>query len=393
MNTKRIPLSVPNFPGNEVKYVSDAVASTWVSTAGPLIPKFEKAMADYIGHPYTVATNSGTSALHLSLLEIGVGRGDEVICAALTFIAAVNPVRFCGGEPVFVDCDKHFCMDPDSVQYFIDNYCEMQGDRLINKTTGAHVKAMIPVHVFGNMANMERLMDIAEKYNIKVVEDATESVGTFVTEGRYKGKHLGTIGHYGAFSFNGNKVMTTGGGGLAICGNATVQHHMHIMTEEAQDMSKKEDDLLFIHTDVGYNYRMNNIAAALGLAQLENLETFIKTKNENFKLYCELLNGKNGLRMIDYTPGIRSSMWFYCLYLDDCKISRNEMMTKLAERNIQSRPIWLLNPDQAPYRDSLCMPLPNARDYVDKIVNIPCSSNLTAEDVRIVCEEILDITK
>ena len=168
---------------------------------------------------------------------------------------------------------------------------------------------------------------------------------------------------------------------------------MHIMTEEAQDMSKKEDDLLFIHTDVGYNYRMNNIAAALGLAQLENLETFIKTKNENFKLYCELLNGKNGLRMIDYTPGIRSSMWFYCLYLDDCKISRNEMMTKLAERNIQSRPIWLLNPDQAPYRDSLCMPLPNARDYVDKIVNIPCSSNLTAEDVRIVCEEILDITK
>ncbi len=393
MNTKRIPLSVPNFPGNEVKYVSDAVASTWVSTAGPLIPKFEKAMADYIGHPYTVATNSGTSALHLSLLEIGVGRGDEVICAALTFIAAVNPVRFCGGEPVFVDCDKHFCMDPDSVQYFIDNYCEMQGDKLINKTTGAHVKAMIPVHVFGNMANMERLMDIAEKYNIKVVEDATESVGTFVTEGRYKGKHLGTIGHYGAFSFNGNKVMTTGGGGLAICGNATVQHHMHIMTEEAQDMSKKEDDLLFIHTDVGYNYRMNNIAAALGLAQLENLETFIKTKNENFKLYCELLNGKNGLRMIDYTPGIRSSMWFYCLYLDDCKISRNEMMTKLAERNIQSRPIWLLNPDQAPYRDSLCMPLPNARDYVDKIVNIPCSSNLTAEDVRIVCEEILDITK
>ena len=393
MNTKRIPLSVPNFPGNEVKYVSDAVASTWVSTAGPLIPKFEKAMADYIRHPYTVATNSGTSALHLSLLEIGVGRGDEVICAALTFIAAVNPVRFCGGEPVFVDCDKHFCMDPDSVQYFIDNYCEMQGDKLINKTTGAHVKAMIPVHVFGNMANMERLMDIAEKYNIKVVEDATESVGTFVTEGRYKGKHLGTIGHYGAFSFNGNKVMTTGGGGLAICGNATVQHHMHIMTEEAQDMSKKEDDLLFIHTDVGYNYRMNNIAAALGLAQLENLETFIKTKNENFKLYCELLNGKNGLRMIDYTPGIRSSMWFYCLYLDDCKISRNEMMTKLAERNIQSRPIWLLNPDQAPYRDSLCMPLPNARDYVDKIVNIPCSSNLTAEDVRIVCEEILDITK
>lgn len=393
MNNKNIPLSVPNFPGNERKYVDDAIASTWVSTAGPLIPKFEKAMADYMGCEHVVATNSGTSALHISLIDAGIGPGDEVIAASLTFIAAVNPIRFCGAEPVFVDCDEYFCMDPDSVQYFIDNYCEMQGGNLINKTTGAHVKAMIPVHVFGNMANMERLMDIAEKYNLTVVEDATESVGTFVTEGRYKGKHLGTIGHYGALSFNGNKVMTTGGGGMAICHDKTVQHHMAILTEEAQDMSKKEDNLLFIHTEVGYNYRMNNIAAALGLAQLESLEKFVKTKNENYRLYCQYLNGKNGLRLIPYTPGIRSSMWFYSLYLKDCKISRNELMEKLAERKIQSRPIWMLNPDQAPYKNSLCMPLPNARNYVDKIVNIPCSSNLTAEDVKIVCDEILDLTK
>ncbi len=393
MNTKNIPISVPNFPGNERKYVDEAIASTWVSTAGPLIPKFEKAMADYMKCNYVVATNSGTSALHISLIDAGVGPGDEVICASLTFIAAVNPVRFCGAEPVFVDCDKYFCMDPDSVQYFIDNYCEMQGEKLINKTTGAHVKAMIPVHVFGNMADMERLMDIAEKYNLVVVEDATESVGTFVTEGRYKGKHLGTIGHYGAISFNGNKVMTTGAGGMAICHDDVVRHHMAILTEEAQDMSKKMDNLLFIHTEVGYNYRMNNIAAALGLAQLESLEDFVKTKNENFALYCELLDGKNGLKLIPYTPGIRSSMWFYSLYLEDCKISRNDLMFGLADRRIQSRPIWLLNPDQEPYKNSQCMPLPNARNYVDKIVNIPCSSNLTAEDVKIVCEEILDLTK
>lgn len=393
MNTKNIPLSVPNFPGNERKYVDDAIASTWVSTAGPLIPKFEKAMADYMKCEHVVATNSGTSALHISLIDAGIGPGDEVIAASLTFIAAVNPIRFCGAEPVFVDCDKYFCMDPDSVQYFIDNYCEMQGDKLINKTTGAHVKAMIPVHVFGNMANMERLMDIAEKYNLIVVEDATESVGTFVTEGRYKGKHLGTIGHYGAISFNGNKVMTTGAGGMAICHDKVVQHHMAILTEEAQDMSKKEDNLLFIHSEVGYNYRMNNIAAAMGLAQLESLEDFVATKNKNYRLYCQLLNGKNGLRLIPYTPGIRSSMWFYSLYLEDCKISRNRLMSGLAERHIQSRPIWLLNPDQAPYKDSQCMPLPNARNYVDKIVNIPCSSNLTEEEVRIVCEEILDLTK
>ncbi len=392
-NTKTIPISVPNFPGNERKYVDDAIRSTWVSTAGPLIPKFEKAMAEYMGCEYTVATYSGTAALHLSLIEAGIGPGDEVICASLTFIAAVNPVRFCGGEPVFVDCDRYFCMDPDSVQYFIDNYCELQGDKLINKTTGAHVKAMIPVHVFGNMANMERLMDIAEKYHLVVVEDATEVVGSFVTEGRYKGHHLGTIGHYGALSFNGNKIITTGGGGMAICHDAATQHHMHIMTEEAQDMSKKEDDLLFIHTEVGYNYRMNNIAAALGLAQLESLEKFVEAKNRNFELYRQLLDGKNGLRIMPYTPGVRSSMWFYCLYLEDCKITRDELMAKLAERKIMTRPIWLLNPDQAPYTESQCMPLPQARDYVGKIVNIPCSTNLTEEDVRIVCENILDLTK
>ncbi|MEG1863058.1 MAG: LegC family aminotransferase [Oscillospiraceae bacterium] len=393
MNTKNIPLSIPNFIGKEREYVDQAIASTWVSTAGPLIPKFEKAMADYMGCKETVATNSGTAALHLSLVDAGVTHGDEVIAASLTFIAAVNPIRFCGAEPVFVDCDEHFCMSPKSVMEFIDGYCEMRGDKLINKTTGAHVKAMIPVHVFGNMADMESLMDIAEKYNLTVIEDATESVGTFVTRGRYKGRHLGTIGHYGALSFNGNKIMTTGGGGMAISHKHESAHHMSLLSEEAQDMSKKEDNLLFIHTEVGFNYRMNNIAAALGLAQLECLEKFVERKNSNFELYCQLLDGKNGLKMVPYTQGIRSSMWFYSLYLEDCKISRNELIEALAQRKIQSRPIWLLNPDQAPYKNSQCMPLPVARNYVDKIINIPCSSCLTEEEVRIVSAEILELTK
>lgn len=392
--SRTIPISVPCFPGNERKYVDEAIASTWVSTAGPLIPEFEKAMGKYIGCEYVSATNSGTSALHLALVDAGVGPGDEVIAAALTFIAAVNPIRFVGAEPVFVDCDSHFCMDPDSVLCFIENYCEMQGDRLIDKKTGAHVKAMIPVHVFGNMADMERLMDIASRYNLTVVEDATEVVGSFVTRGRYKGMHLGTIGHYGALSFNGNKIMTTGAGGLAICHDPRTRHHISILTEEAQDMSKKEDDLLFIHTEVGYNYRMNNISAALGLAQLESLEDFVKAKNRNFRLYRELLDGREGLRVIDYTPGVRSNMWFYCLYLtDECPVTRDALMAKLLERGIMSRPIWLLNPDQAPYRGSLCMPLPNARDYVGKVVNLPCSAGLTREEVRTVCRRILDICK
>ncbi len=393
MSSKFIPLSIPNITQKERDFVDKALESTWVSTAGPLIPEFEKKAAEYMGCERVVATNSGTAALHLSLVDAGVTTGDEVIAAALTFIAAVNPIRFCGAQPVFVDCDEHFCMSADSVQYFIDNHCEMKGDKLINKTTKAHVKAMIPVHVFGNMADMERLMDIALKYNILVIEDATEVMGTFVTKGRYKGKHLGTIGHYGAISFNGNKVMTTGGGGLALAQTHDSLHHMELLSEEAQDMSKKEDNLLFIHTEVGYNYKMNNIAAALGLAQLERLPEFIKTKHENYELYCQLLNGKNNLKLIPYTDGINSSMWFYSLYLENTSISRNDLIEELAKRKIQTRPIWLLNPDQAPYKNCQCMPLDKARNFIDKIINIPCSTNLTKEEVQIVCENILDLTK
>ncbi len=393
MDRKFIPLSIPNITIKERETVDKALESTWVSTAGPLIPEFEKKCAEYMHCDDVVATNSGTAALHLSLVDAGVTYGDEVIAAALTFIAAVNPIRFCGAEPVFVDCDEHFCMSAKSVQYFIDNHCEFNGEKLINKTTKAHVKAMIPVHVFGNMADMEALMDIANKYNIKVIEDATEVMGTFVTEGKYKGRHLGTIGHYGAISFNGNKIMTTGGGGLALAQTKEARHHMELLSEEAQDMSKKEDNLLFIHTEVGYNYKMNNIAAAIGLAQLDRLEDFIKTKHENFLLYSELLNDKNGLKIVPYTKGIRSSMWFYSLMLENTKITRNELIEELAKRKIQTRPIWLLNPDQAPYKNSQCMPLDNARKFINTIVNIPCSSNLTKEEVKIVASEILDLTK
>ncbi len=393
MERKFIPLSIPNITKKEREYVDKALESTWVSTAGPLIPEFEKKCAEYMKCEETVATNSGTAALHLALVDAGVTYGDEVIAAALTFIAAVNPIRFCGAQPVFVDCDDNFCMSADSVQYFIDNFCEFDGEKLINKTTKAHVKAMIPVHVFGNMADMERLMDIAEKYNIIVIEDATEVMGSFVTKGRYTGKHLGTIGHYGAISFNGNKIMTTGGGGLALAQTKSSRHHMELLSEEAQDMSKKEDNLLFIHTEVGYNYKMNNIAAALGLSQLERLDDFIKTKHENFELYTKLLDNKNGLKIVPYTEGVNSSMWFYSLMLENTKITRNELIEELMKRKIQTRPIWLLNPDQAPYKESQCMPLTKARYFIDKIVNIPCSSNLTKEEVMIVANEILDLTK
>lgn len=209
-----IPLSIPNFEGNERKYVDDAIDQGWVSTGGAYITKLEQELAKFFHTENVAACQSGTSALHLSLIEAGVKPGDVVIVPPLTFIAAVNPVKYQFATPVFIDCDDSFCMDPVKLKSFCEEECEFMDNVL--RHNGQAVGALIIVHVFGNMADMESIMDIAEKYNLIVIEDVTEALGTYYTEGRYKGKHAGTIGHFGAFSFNGNKIITTGGGGAVL---------------------------------------------------------------------------------------------------------------------------------------------------------------------------------
>ena len=379
-----IPLSVPNFQGNEKEYVNEAVVSEWVSTGGSKVGDFENAIAHYVGMPRAVACNSGTSGLHLAAMVAGLGKGDEVLVPTLTFIAAVNPTtRYVGAEPVFIGCDDSLCMDPAAAERFCAERCELQGERLIDKATGAHVKAIVVVHVFGNMADMPAFLALAEKYHLILIEDATEALGTHYTEGPLKGKFAGTIGDVGVYSFNGNKIITTGAGGMVVSNHPDwAEHAKHLSTQA------KADELQFLHDEVGYNYRMTNLQAALGLAQIEELEGFIAHKHAMWQMYKDALDGKNGYRILDFDEnGVRPNKWFYSLYLEDDRHDRDSLIAALQKEKIQTRPVWALIHEQADYPSSQAYGLEKAEEYRKRIVNLPCSTNLTRED----CQRVIDL--
>lgn len=386
MNNKRsIPLSVPNLKGNELTYVTEAVQDEWVSSGGSYINQFEKNIANYLKVDKAVAVQSGTAGLHLALIQSGVGSGDEVLAATLTFIAAVNPIRYVGAEPVFMDCDDSLCIDPDKVELFIANECRFEEGKLINKQTKKHIKAIIGVHVFGNLMDMERIMEIASKFNLKVIEDATEALGSYYTSGKYKGQFAGTIGDFGVYSFNGNKIITTGGGGMVVGKNSSDLDHIRYLSTQAKD-----DVIHFIHGDVGFNYRMTNLQAALGVAQLEKLETFIKTKKENYDRYNKQLSNRDSLKLLSFNENIRPNYWFYALLISESKDIKT-IISKMSDQGIQTRPIWGLIHEQQPYLNSQSYKIEKAKYYVSHILNIPCSSNLESEDVDYVVDELINV--
>ena len=382
MSDKFIPLSVPNLKGNELKYVTHAVETEWVSTGGPYINEFEEKIAEYAKCKGAVSCQNGTAGLHTALIFCDVTKDDEVIVPTLTFIAAVNPVRYVGAEPIFMDCDDSLTMDIDKLRAFCEKECVFENNKLINKTTKKHIKAVLVVHVFGNMADMENIMEIAHAFNLKVIEDATEAIGTYYVSGKYKGKHAGTIGDIGIYSFNGNKIMTTGGGGMIVSDNEDLLSRAKHLTTQA-----KSDELYYTHDEIGFNYRMTNLQAALGLAQLEQLEDFIITKKRNYDYYKKELNDVDGLRILDFKEDIRPNYWFYGLYIEDYfKLNRDELISYLASHKIQTRPIWGLINEQGPYLNALGYEIEKAKDYLKHVVNIPCSSNLSVEDVFIVID-------
>lgn len=383
-----IPLSIPNFEGNEQKYVNDAVAQGWVSTGGVYITKLEESLEQYLGVPQVAACQSGTAALHLALVECGVMPGDMVIVPTLTFIAAVNPVRYQFAEPVFMDCDDSLCMDPVKLKKFCDTECELQDDKCIHKASGKQVKAVVVVHVFGNLADMESIMEIAEQYHLKVIEDATEALGTHYTQGKYNGKYAGTIGDFGAYSFNGNKIITTGGGGAVTGRNAAEVEHIRYLSTQAKD-----DVHYYIHHEIGYNYRMTNVQAAIGVAQLEELDEFIKRKNNNYNLYKELLADFQGGRLLTFREGTRSNCWFYALELFNIKSQDglHRIISELQEKGVQTRAIWGLIHQQRPYQMSEAFEVEKAEKFSQCIINLPCSTQITAEEIEYVAALVKEI--
>ena len=386
--SKFIPLSIPNFEGNERKYVDDAIDQGWVSTGGAYITELEKKLAEFLNTENVAACQSGTSALHLSLVEAGIVPGDTVLVPPLTFIAAVNPVKYQFAVPVFIDCDDSFCMDPVKLLSFCEEECRWDGEVL--RYNGSAVKAVVVVHVFGNMADMESIMDIAQKYNLKVIEDATEALGTKYTEGRFNGKYAGTIGDFGAFSFNGNKIITTGGGGAVTARDPKVVDHIRFLSTQA-----KTDPHYYIHDEIGYNYRMTNIQAALGVAQMEELPEFIKRKQRNYERYKAEFEGFELCTLMPFREGTDSNKWFYALNIDRQRIknSMREIITSLQEKGIQTRAIWGLINEQRPYEHEVVYKLEKAPYYASRILNIPSSTQITQEEIKTVADTVKQLLR
>ncbi len=372
---REIPLSVPNLNTNIVGNLQECIETGWVSTGGRFIAEFEEKFAKYTGMESAVSTQSGTAGLHLALRVLGVGPGDQVIVPTLTFVAAVTPVLYQNAIPVFMDCEDSLCMDMDKLEaYLKDNH--------------GRVKAIIVVHIFGNMADMDKLMALAAEYQIAVIEDATEALGTVVTEGPYQGRHAGTIGDIGVFSFNANKIITTGGGGMVVSRDRKHLEHMRHLS-----ITAKTDSLYFVHDEVGYNYRMLNLQAALGVSQMEELETFVETKIKNYERYKAELADVNGIVILPFRPGTRANYWFYSLLINEAElgIGRDELMHKLIEEGIQCRPIWKLIHTLEPYKKFEAYRIEKAVYYESHILNVPCSTSLTIEEVVYVCDKVKEI--
>ncbi|MCG6841675.1 LegC family aminotransferase [Fusobacterium nucleatum] len=380
-----INLSVPNLSMDILENLKECLESGWISTGGRFIPEFEEKVKKYMKTGYAAGVQSGTAGLHMSLQVLGVQRDEEVFVPTLTFIAAVNPTTYLGASPIFIDCNDSLCMDPLKLEKFCSEECDFKEGVLVNKKTNKKIRALVVVHVFGNMADMEKIMDIAKKYNLKVLEDATEALGTYYTEGRYKGKYAGTIGDIGVLSFNANKIITTGGGGMVVGDNEELVEKVRFLSSQA-----KKDTLYFIHDEIGYNYRMLNLQAALGTSQIDQLESFIETKIKNYNIYKEELEKIEGLEILPFVEGIRANHWFYSLKIDKEKygIGRDELLQKLVDAGIQTRPIWGLIHQQKPYSTCQSYEIEKALYYYNRILNLPCSSNLTEKEVYQVIEKI-----
>lgn len=385
-----IPLSVPHIRAGEMKYVNECLESEWVSSAGPFVDRFEKEFAAYVGAPFAVACASGTAALHVSLLLAGVKPGELVLAPTLTFIASVNAVHYCGAEPFFFDADEHYNIDGAQVALFLRQDCERRGDGVFHRRSGKRVAALMPVHVFGNAVNLEPLLEVCEELGIPVVEDAAESLGTryLAKSGRRTGgKHTGTLGLLGCFSFNGNKIITTGGGGMIVTNSEALARRAKYLTTQAKD-----DDARFVHHEVGFNYRLTNVQAAIGLGQLETMVRCKSRKSQIFVSYQKGLAGVAGLKVASPPDYAENNVWMPCLQIDAETYGedREALMARLGAAKIQARPVWELNHRQMPYRACGRMPTARAERLHQITLNIPCSVGMTGEQQARVVEELRD---
>ncbi|MCG3701781.1 LegC family aminotransferase [Aliarcobacter butzleri] len=358
-----IPLHEPRFIGNEKKYLNDCIDSTFVSSVGKYVDTFEKKFAKTVGSKFAIATVNGTAALHISLLLADVKKDEEVITQPLTFIATCNAISYIGAKPIFVDVDLDTMgLSSKSLKNFLETNCEVIDDKCINKATNRQIKACVPMHTFGHPCKIDEIKEICDSWNITLVEDAAESLGSY-----YKNKHTGTFGKIGAFSFNGNKIITSGGGGVIVTDDEGLAKRAKHITTTAKIPHPYE----YVHDEIGYNYRLPNINAALLVAQLEQLEKFLVSKRELAKIYDEFFSS-NSIKFIKESENSKSNYWLQAVLLNDIN-QRNEFLEFTNKNGVMTRPIWKLMNELDMFKDCQKDDLKNAKYLEERVVNIPSS--------------------
>jgi aminotransferase in exopolysaccharide biosynthesis len=377
--TSFIPLSVPVIQGNEWAYVKECLDTGWVSSAGKFVDRFEQETSRFTGAKYAVACTSGTAALHVALRIAGVAASDEVIVPTVTFIASINSVRYMDAHPVFMDCDEHYNLDAEKTREFILQETVFKNGHTYNRQTNRRVAAVMPVHVFGNAVWLDELLPLCRERNIKVIEDAAESIGTKYTAGQFKDQHTGTLEDMGCLSFNGNKIITTGGGGMILTNSREYADRAKYLTTQAKD-----DEVRFIHNDVGYNYRLTNVQAALGVAQLEQLPKYLEVKRKNYLAYKDAIDAIPGLHLAETPDYAANNHWMYALQIDRARygLDREQLMATMASHKIQTRPLWQLNHLQRPYTNCQHYQIHRANHLLEVTLNLPCSVDLTPPQIQ-----------
>ncbi|MCL0101984.1 LegC family aminotransferase [Dehalococcoidia bacterium] len=378
-----IALSVPEINGKEWEYVKECLDTGWVSSAGDFVDRFENAVATFVGAKHAIAVTNGTSALHTALLLAGIGPDEEVLVPSLTFIAPANAIRYVGAWPVFIDVDQEtWQIDPQRIAEFVDKECQWQNGRLRNLATGRTVRAILPIHLLGHPADMTPLLQLAHKYELKVIEDAAESIGA-----QYRGQAVGRLGHIGCFSFNGNKIITCGGGGMIVTDNPAIADQARYLTTQARD-----DHTEGIHNTIGYNYRLTNIQAAMGCAQMEMLPRYVETKRNIAKVYHEAFLHIPGVLPMPEASWAFSTFWLYTILIDESRfgIDSRGLTQALRERNIETRALWQPLHLSPAFSDAQRRACPVAEHLSSQAISLPSSVGL-GQDQQHVIDSVIHI--
>ena len=367
-----IPLCVPEVRGNEWKYIKECLDSGWVSSVGSFVERFEGDLAHYVGVEHALATVNGTAALHIALLVAGVEPDDEVLVSTLTFISPANAIRYVGAWPVFMDAEPDYWqMDPAKVADFLEKECRWSDGRLLNRATGRRVKAILPVHILGHPVDLDPILELTRKYELTVIEDSTEALGA-----KYKGRRLGCRGDVACFSFNGNKIITTGGGGMIVTNNEAWADRARYLTTQAKD-----DPVEYVHGAVGYNYRLTNLQAAMGCAQMEQIEGYIAAKRRIAATYEEALSSVPGIAPMREATWAFSTYWMYTVRVDEKRFGMDSraLLRWLEQAGIQTRPLWQPLHRSPAHAGCPCYRCEVADEVAHDALSLPCSVVLSEE--------------